>query len=188
MSIASKPVTTEELLAMPDDGVDREIIRGELRENPMTTRSGPHCLAMCNLAYLLGAWLRQQHPPRGRLYAGDARVRVERDPDTFVGVDLVYLAPDEAARNAPDATFIDGPPVLVVEITSPSDSAESIVEKVREYLRAGVALVWEVNPLFQTVTVHRPDARPVLFNVDQDITAEPHLPGFRAAVADIFAS
>jgi Uma2 family endonuclease len=188
MSIASKPVTTEELLAMPDDGVVREIIRGALRESPMTTRSGPHCLAMSNLAFLIGAWLRQQPLPRGRLYTGDARARTERDPDTFVGIDLTYLNPEQASRNAPDAPFIDGPPVLVVEILSPSDTIEGIGEKVREYLDAGVALVWEVNPLFQTVTVHRPDARPVLFNIDQDITAEPHLPGFRAAVAEIFAS
>lgn len=188
MSIASKPVTTEELLAMPDDGVDREIIRGELREYPMTTRSRPHCRAMTNLARLLGVWLKGQTLPRGSLYTGDARVRLRRDPDTFVGSDLAYVSAELEAKTDPDSTFIDGPPVLVVEITSPSDSAESIAEKVRAYLRAGVPLVWEVNPLFQTVTVHRPDARPVLFNVDQDITAEPHLPGFRAAVADIFAS
>ena len=29
-------ITTEELLAMPEDGVDRDLIRGELREKPMT--------------------------------------------------------------------------------------------------------------------------------------------------------
>jgi Uma2 family endonuclease len=188
MSIASKPVTTEELLAMPDDGVDREIIRGELREYLMTTRGRPHCRAMSNLAHLLRNWLRQQPTPRGCLYAGEIRVLLRRDPDTFVGSDLAYVSAEVEATIGPDSPFIDAPPVLVVEIISPSDTAESIAEKVREYLSAGVALVWEVNPLFQTVTVHRPDARPVLFNVDQHITAEPHLPGFRAPVLEIFAS
>ena len=38
MATTSSLMTAEELLALPDDGIDRELIRGELRENPMTTR------------------------------------------------------------------------------------------------------------------------------------------------------
>ena len=38
MSVASPLMTVEEFLALPDDGVDRVLIRGELRERPMTTR------------------------------------------------------------------------------------------------------------------------------------------------------
>jgi hypothetical protein len=37
------------------------------------------------------------------------------------------------------------------------------------------------------VTVHRPGAEPELFNVRQEISAEPHLPGFRVPVARIFS-
>jgi Uma2 family endonuclease len=187
MSIASKPITTEELLAMPDDGVDREIIRGELRESPMTTRAKPHCRTMTNLARLLGNWLLAQPAPRGSLYTGDVRVRLRRDPDTFVGADLAYVSFEVDSRSDPGATFIDGPPVLAIEILSSSDTVESIGEKNREYLAAGVSLVWELNPLYRTVTVHRPDAFPVLFNAEQSLSAEPHLPGFQTAVADIFA-
>jgi Uma2 family endonuclease len=51
-----------------------------------------------------------------------------------------------------------------------------------------VALVWIIDPVLRTVTVCRPDAEPALFNVNQELTAEPHLPGFRVAVAEIFES
>jgi Uma2 family endonuclease len=185
MPVATKLMTTEELLAMPDDGIDRELIRGELREYPITSRGRPHTIAMANMSGLLHAWARRQPQPRGCIQAGDARVLIRRNPDTFVGVDLVYLSPEQAARIDPDAKLVNEPPLLVVEIHSPSDSLESIADKIHEYLAAGVALVWEVNPFFHTVTVHQPGARPQLFNEDQDLTAEPHLPGFRAAVSEI---
>lgn len=61
-----------------------------------------------------------------------------------------------------------------------------MADKIREYLDAGVSLVWIVNTFFSTMTVHRSDARPQLFNSDQEISAEPFLPGFVAAVADFF--
>jgi Uma2 family endonuclease len=186
MAVASKLMTAEELLAMPDDGIDRELIRGELREKPRTTWGGLHCIAMTHLTGLLGNWCRRQTRPRGRVYAGDMGIRLRRDPDTFVGADLTYINAEQAARNPLTAPFIDEPPVLAVEITSPSDTAEEMAEKVREYLDAGVALVWEVNPFFRTVTVYRPDAGPELFNDAEDLTAEPHLPGFRAPVAEVF--
>jgi hypothetical protein len=35
--------------------------------------------------------------------------------------------------------------------------------------------------------IYRPDAEPELVNIKQDLTAEPHLPGFRVAVAQLFA-
>ncbi len=31
-------MTTEQFLALPEDGVDRELIEGQLREKPMTVR------------------------------------------------------------------------------------------------------------------------------------------------------
>src|SRR4051794_20058453 len=116
MSTSTRPLTTEELLAMPDDGIVRELIRGELREYPMTTHGGPHCTTLANLVGLLSLWLRQQPRPRGRLYGGDARIRLRRAPDTFVGADIAYLNAEQAARIASNARFIDGPPVLAVEI------------------------------------------------------------------------
>jgi Uma2 family endonuclease len=186
MSIASKLLTTEELLAMPDDGFDRELIRGELREKPMTTRGAPHSLAMSNLAGSLMIWLRDQPRPRGRLYTGDARVRIRRNPDTFVGSDLAYLSPEHASRTAPKATFIDGAPALVAEILSPSDTHEDITEKVQEYLAAKVSIVWIIDPALRTITANRPDAPPEIFSEGQDLTAEPHLPGFRMPVAEVF--
>jgi Uma2 family endonuclease len=180
-------MTAEELLALPDDGIDRELIRGELREHPISTRSAPHCRATANLNGLIWSWWRTQPEPRGELYTGDIRIRLQRDPDTFVGIDLAYISAELASRTPEDALFIDGIPVLAIEIFSPSDTVAEIAEKTESYLEAGVPLVWEVNPFSKTVAVYRPGQPPELFNVTHELTAEPHLPGLRIPVAEIFA-
>ena len=182
-----REMTTEELLALPDDGVERWLIRGQLREKTMTVRNRWHSRVLIRICQLLGNWLDRQPEPRGELLGGEAGCRLRRDPDTTVGVDLIYVFAELAAREAKDTTLIDGVPILAVEILSPSDKEEEINEKVDDYLSAGVALVWVVDPHDRTVLVYRPGAEPELFNVRQELSGDPHLPGFRVPVAQIFA-
>ena len=193
MSVAAAPLTTADLLAMPDDGVERWLIRGELREKHptrqdqrMTIRNWFHSRVMVRVSKVLDNWLDQQPEPRGTVLAGEAGVRLSHDPESTVGVDVIYVSADVAGRQGDDTTLIDGVPVLAVEILSPNDTIEDTSEKVTEYLRAGTRLVWVVDPYDHTVRVYRPDARPQLFNEDQELAAEPHLPGFRVPVARLF--
>jgi Uma2 family endonuclease len=179
------PMTTEELLVLPEDGVDRELIRGQLRERPMTRRNRRHSRGETRIAHLLESWLETQPEPCGVVVSGEAGFRLSRNPDTTVGIDVAYVSAEIAAKE-PGLAFFEGPPVLAVEILSPSDKQEEIDEKVALYLELGVAIVWVVNPVFRTVSVYRPGELPVLFNESQVITAEPHLPGFRAEVAKFF--
>jgi hypothetical protein len=54
------------------------------------------------------------------------------------------------------------------------------------YLKLGVAIVWVINSRFLPVTVQSSGTPPVLLTADQEITAEPHLPGFRVPVTRLF--
>jgi Uma2 family endonuclease len=117
---------------------------------------------------------------------GDAGFRLRSDPESTVGIDLAYISAELAAGTPDDAYLIDGVPSLAGEILSPSDEIEDILEKVQEYLDAGVALVWVLEPVFRTVTVYRPGVEPVLFSASQELSGDPPLPGFRVRVADIF--
>src|SRR4051812_20203428 len=89
-------MTTEELLALPQDGVERWLIRGHLRERPMTVRNRWHSRIMTRLAYLLECWLERQSQPRGSVLCGEAGCRLRRNPDTTVGIDVVYISADLA--------------------------------------------------------------------------------------------
>lgn len=189
MTVADTPKlwTSEDLDALPDDGIERWIINGQLREGGMTKRSRGHSRVELKLGYLLHQWLQTQPAPRGELIGGEAGVRLRDDPETNVGVDVAYLDAATAQANPNEEGFVRGVPVLVAEILSPSDKHEAVTEKVDTYLACGVKLVWVVDPAFRTITVYRSDAEPQLFNVTHTIDAEPHLPGFRAAVADVFS-
>ena len=64
VSTGPNTLTAEDLMELPDDGVERDIIRGELREYPMTRRSPDHTITEAAIARLLGNWLETQ-PSRG---------------------------------------------------------------------------------------------------------------------------
>jgi Uma2 family endonuclease len=186
MATVVSPMTTEELLALPEDDTDRWLIAGELRERPMTRRNRFHSRTMTRVARFLDCWLDEQPEPRGQVLSGDAGVILRRDPDTTVGVDVTYVGAELMVGQTGDSTLIDGVPTLTVEILSPSDAIEDVNEKIDAYLSSGVAIVWVIDPYFRTVKVHRPDSEPELFNVRHELTAEPQLPGFRVAVSRLF--
>jgi Uma2 family endonuclease len=186
MATASKLMTTEELLAMPDDGVDRWLIEGELRERRMTRRNRYHSSAMAILATELTNWNRSQPEPRGKVYAGEVGGRLSRHPDSTVGIDIAYIDAKHLAKQPKKRTMISGPPALAVEILSPKNDIEDVEEKVRIYRKYGVKLTWVVNPYSQTVTAYRPKGPPAFFHAENELTAEGTLPGFRVAVADLF--
>jgi Uma2 family endonuclease len=178
--------TVEELLAMPDDGKDRWLIRDQLREQEMTKRNRFHSALVSRLSQLIGAWIDAQPEPRGEVYGGEASVYLARNPDSCVGIDVVYVAPDVVASQINETTLIDGVPTLVIEILSPYDVKKDVTEKINDYLTAGVPLVWIVDTDYQTVTVHRPGQPIELFNTTQTLSADPHLPGFTVPVERIF--
>jgi len=179
-------MTTEEMLALPRDGKERWLIDGELREKPMTLRNRFHSEAMVSVATVLKNWRDQQPAPRGTVLAGEAGVRLRRNPDLTVGVDVVYVPPDVATIQTAQSTLVEGVPALVVEILSPSDTVEEINEKITGYLSSGVPHVWVIDPYRRTLIVHRPNEPSALFNVPDEVTAEPQLPGFRTPVSRLF--
>lgn len=125
--------------------------------------------------------------PRGEVLGGDAGFRLRRNPDTTAGIDVAYISAELATRSPADTWLIDGAPILAVEILSRSDTHEAVVEKVELYLDTGVRVVWIIDPDLRTLVAYRPDAKPALFNSDQELSGDPDLPGFRMKIADIFS-
>lgn len=191
MSLVEPPapprlMTVEEFLALPDDGIERELIRGELREGPtVTRRNRSHARTETKIAKHLDNWLVTRPEPRGWIVSGEAAFRVRQDPLTFVGVDVAFASAELVAATPTKSPFFEGPPTLAVEILSPSDTHGSVVEKVELYLEAG-SVVWIVDPDFRLVTIHRSGQNAVALNATQELSGEPYLPGFQVRVAELF--
>ena len=155
-----KSMSIEEFISLPDDGMHRELLLGELRERAMTVRNSRHAQIEARLAQLLNNWLDDQPEPHGCVYSGEVGCILQRNPNTVVGVDVAYVSARTAERSRQQAsTLVDGAPLLAVEILSPSDTHESIVEKTDRYLAAGTAVVWVVDP-DRDDTLECPDALP----------------------------
>ena len=187
--LAVKPMTTAEFLELADEeGVTRELIDGVLAEREMTTRNARHSRATTRISKFLDNWLDEQEAIIGTVGSGESRCRLATDPDLIVGVDVVYYEGEEFERQGEEESFFDGPPIVAVEILSPSDKHEEVVEKINRYLSCGVKQVWIADPDLRTVTVHRGEGESTHFNVKQELTAEPELPGFRVPVVELFTS
>ena len=188
MSIAeltTAKMTVEEFLDLPDDGIHRELIEGEVREFGMTVRGSVHSEVEANFVVELKIWLRTRPKPRGRISCGAVGFRLDGTKATIVGVDVAYASPEVVARRDPDRRTYDGVPILAVEILSPSDTHRGVMEMIDLYLRHG-AIVWIANPELRTVGVHRPGHPPILFNETQELAGDPELPGFCVPVSHFF--
>jgi Uma2 family endonuclease len=103
-----------------------------------------------------------------------------------VGIDVAYFSAATAASQSDETTVFEGAPTLAVEVISPTDRAKDVADKIREYLAAGVSLVWIVDPEFHTVTVHRRGVPPQMFNDRETLSGGEILPGLTIPVVEVF--
>jgi Uma2 family endonuclease len=113
-----------------------ELVRGEVIELPPPQK--PHGRICVRVAYFLELFLVQ----RGFGYAtcNDAGVVLQRDPDIVRGPDVAVY---EDARSWEELhpKYGEVPSRLAVEVISPNDKPGKLMEKIADYLAAGVDLV-----------------------------------------------
>lgn len=183
----TKVMTSDELFALPvNKRIDRWLFRGELRESKVTKRNPNHAGAVMTVTGILFEWLKTQPEPRGKLYGGEAYFRIRKDPDTNVGIDVALASHAQRVSVKKKSSYIDGPPILAVEVLSPSDKHKDIVEAIEEYLDCGVQAVWIVDPYSETVAIHRLNRDPKFYTRSEELPGDPELPGFRCRVVELF--
>ena len=147
MSIATRPLTYEDLLVTPDDGRRYEIHDGELVVSP--SPDWKHQKVIGRFAYEVRRYLEQRHLPDDVF---EAPLDVRLAPHNIYQPDLIYVSPER--RHIIRATMpIEGAPDLVVEVLSPSTRVYDQREKARVYSRSGVLEYWLLDPRTGTIEV-----------------------------------
>jgi len=158
-----------------------ELVRGEVIELPPPLKL--HGRVSINIGFALETFVRQRR--KGYVTTNDSGVLLERDPDTVRGPDVaVYEDAKTWAELHPK--YGEVPPLLAVEVLSPTDKVNKVNRKIADYLRAGVGLVWLADPEEQTLTVYRRGHEPQLHEASETVTGEEVLPGLTLKVADCF--
>jgi Uma2 family endonuclease len=183
---AANPMSAEEFFegaGLPEN-TDRcwELERGRVIELPLPGKV--HGFVCGNIARILGNYAMEPGP--GYVCTNNSALLVERGPDTVRGPDVSYYQDDQTFETM-DRTFAVVPPILVAEVRSPSDSIKRILRGIEQYLRAGVSVVWLVDPEEQFVTVYQPTEIPRTLDDEDELTGNSALPEFRCRVAEFFA-
>ena len=130
MSVAVEEIqrqfTADEFWRLPDNGTWQELVKGVVYE--MSPPGAEHGAIASNLHVELGYHVRSK--ALGRVFSAETGFLVGRDPDTVRAPDCAFLSQERAPRPLPKE-YCDVAPDLVVEVVSPSDSAEEVAAKAR---------------------------------------------------------
>ncbi len=144
-------ITAEQLLRLPDNGMRRELVRGEVRE--MAPAGNVH-----GRIAMKAGWRLAQHVEihnLGVVYAAETGFILGRNPDTVRAPDVAFVRSEVVEAMGGVRGFLPCAPDLVIEVISPGDSYTEVKEKVMEWLDAGCRMVVTIDPRRRTVTVYR---------------------------------
>lgn len=183
-AIAVKLLTAEEFrrLPRPTNGTKQELVRGEI-----VTMSMPgfrHGRVQPRVAAKLLIY--EQMSKRGRVTTESGMI-TEHDPDTVRGPDVAFWSFERLPLHLEPEVYPDVAADLCVEILSPSNRRDKMLEKLREYFASGVRMVWIIDPEDKTVTVYRTPERGQVLHCGATLEGEDVLPDFTCPVSEFFA-
>lgn len=182
-TVGQTRATLDDLLRTPEKA---ELIGGRI-VTYMATGSRPNEVAG-NIYVSLRA--HAARTKRGKAYTDNMGFAVPELPSGRES-----FAPDASYYDGPipdPMRFVPGPPNFAAEVRSEGDYtpvAESVMaDKRADYFLAGTQVVWDVDPLAETIAVYRaasPD-HPTIFRRGQIVDAEQAVPGWRINVDEVF--
>ena len=178
-----RPWTADDLLALADDENQYELVRGELMMmSPASPVQGRYA---ARLVGALGAYVEEHE--WGEVYTAEPGFELQPEPEqTIRAPNVAFLRQEKIPPPDQQAGFWPVAPDLMIEIISPSESAQEVQEKVQDYLAAGTRLIWLVYPPTRTVTEYRSGAQIRHLTPDDDLEGGEVVPGFRYPLRRLF--
>jgi Uma2 family endonuclease len=102
--------------------------------------------------------------------------------------DVSFIGRDRLPADIDNQGYIGVVPDLVVEVISPNEYGYGIEEKVADYVKAGVPLIWIIYPETGVTYVLRADSSARRVRSDEELSGESVLPGFALRLDSLFGS
>lgn len=183
MVATKKLMTVEEFARLPTGrGVRYELVNGELRT--MAAAGGRHGAGVARITFRLGSFLEAND--LGVLFGAETGFLLQQNPDHLRAPDAAFVTHERLAGLDQLSGFLDLAPDFVVEVVSPGDGWSEVTSKAQDWLDRGVRVAWIVDPEARSVEVWRSGGRVDRRARDEEVDAEPALPGFRCRVSDLF--
>jgi Uma2 family endonuclease len=181
-AIGEKLITINQFAAIPSDGKQQELVKGKVVE--MNLPKPKHGFICSEIAGLLREFVK----PRklGRVFTNDSGVITERDPDSMRGPDVGFYSFSRVPAGKVSDDYFDVTPELAVEVFSADDTWPRLLQKVAEYLEAGVTVVCIADPRDESIQIHRADRPVEHLRGDDQLAFSDVLPGFRCTVKQCF--
>ena len=176
-------LTAEELLRLPTATCRHELVKGELFEMPLF--GGRHGSVAMRIGIVLGSYVRENE--LGEVFAAETGFILRRDPDTVRAPDAAFVARERLPAGELPPGYLEMVPDLAVEVVSPGDSAREVREKVADWMRAGVRLLWAIDPATRSVTVYRSTDDLSVLSEDDSLDGGQVIPGFSTNIKDLFS-
>jgi Uma2 family endonuclease len=177
-----KLITAEAFAEMT--GIGRaELVEGRIIEMPPP--KDRHGAVENNFSFFITSFARQHE--LGKVRVGESGVLIRRNPDTVRGMDVVFISNERWEKQPDEEGYHAIAPDLIVEVLSPNDSWSAVMKKLREYFEIGVRLVWVADTDARLVYTYRSPTDVREFKEGEELVGEEVLPGFRAAVSELFA-
>jgi Uma2 family endonuclease len=142
-----------DLADFPDDGKRRELVNGQIVEWEVTSRR--HGFLEAELTSVLRNFVREHH--LGTVASGEVYVRIQGSERDARASDIEFTRRSRLAGDDLDAPAALTVPDFVAEVISPNDRADRVFDKIHDWLRTGVRLLWYVDPETGTTTVYEGD-------------------------------
>ena len=184
MPITTQPMTAEDLLALPDDGLRSEVIKGELRTMPPVGHQ--HGMIAMLISIPLGQYILEHQ--LGMIYAAETGFIVARNPDTVRAPDASFVRQEVIDRYGEPQGYWPTAPDLAIEVISPNDIYLEVEEKVFEWLEAGARMVITINPRRKIVTVYRSLLDVKILTENDTLDGADVVPGWQMPVRKLFSA
>jgi len=175
-------MTAEEFGQRPDPGYPEELVQGRVVAMSVPDRRHGY---VCGRADRIFGNFVDAHDI-GRVICNDSGVITDRDPDTVRGADVAYYSYSRLPKGTLPTGYGPEVPELVVEVRSASDRWRVILEKVSEYLNAGVLVVIVLDPEHQIAHVFSSDDPPRTLGAEEELVLPGILEGFSVRVGRFF--